>query len=209
MPITDPSTNAVTRKDGRRQLVLLFLLFVLPVAIAYMLYFGDWRPNQTRNYGELVVPPRPVGDMVLKGLDGKSQSLANFRGKWLLVYVGPASCPTVCLDNLYKMRQVRAAQAKDAPRLERLFIVTAPDDLATLPSRLRDHPGLQVLVSDASTLPVLSRLFALPSGAPPAELRRIYVIDPLGNFMMSYPADADPSRMRKDMVRLLQVSQVG
>jgi len=209
MPMTDPSTDAVTRKSGRRQLMLLFLLFVLPVAIAYMLYFGGWRPDQTRNYGELVVPPRPVGEMILKGLDGKSQALTDFRGKWLLVYVGPASCPTVCMDNLYKMRQVRAAQAKDAPRLERLFIVTVPDGLATLPSRLRDHPGLQVLVSDASTLPILSRLFALPSGAPPAELGRIYVIDPLGNFMMSYPPDADPSRMRKDMVRLLQVSQVG
>ena len=56
---------------------------------------------------------------------------------------------------------------------------------------------------------MLASHFALSSGTPPADLNRVYVIDPLGNLMMSYPADADANRMRKDLARLLRVSQVG
>jgi hypothetical protein len=34
-------------------------------------------------------------------------------------------------------------------------------------------------------------------------------VDPLGNFMMSYPADADPNGIRKDLARLLRASRIG
>jgi hypothetical protein len=38
---------------------------------------------------------------------------------------------------------------------------------------------------------------------------RIYLVDPLGNLMMSYPGDADATGMKKDLQRLLKVSQIG
>ncbi|MCX7272806.1 MAG: cytochrome C oxidase subunit I, partial [Burkholderiales bacterium] len=41
--------------------------------------------------------------------------------------------------------------------------------------------------------------------APPS----VYVVDPLGNLMMRFPADADPSRMKKDIAKLLRASRVG
>jgi len=37
----------------------------------------------------------------------------------------------------------------------------------------------------------------------------IYLIDPLGNLVLRYPRDADPSRIRKDITRLLRVSRIG
>jgi len=37
----------------------------------------------------------------------------------------------------------------------------------------------------------------------------IYMIDPLGNLMMRFPKDVDPSLMAKDIKRLLKVSQIG
>ena len=37
----------------------------------------------------------------------------------------------------------------------------------------------------------------------------IYLVDPLGNVMMRYPRDADPSRMKKDLARLLRASRIG
>jgi hypothetical protein len=37
----------------------------------------------------------------------------------------------------------------------------------------------------------------------------IYLVDPLGNLVLRYPRDADPSRMRKDLERLLKVSRIG
>ena len=48
--------------------------------------------------------------------------------------------------------------------------------------------------------------------AIPAKISQhdhIYMIDPLGNLMMRFPKDVDPSLMAKDLKRLLKVSQIG
>jgi hypothetical protein len=37
----------------------------------------------------------------------------------------------------------------------------------------------------------------------------LYVIDPLGNLMMRFPATGEPARIRKDLGRLLKASRVG
>jgi hypothetical protein len=54
-------------------------------------------------------------------------------------------------------------------------------------------------------------LSVLPSvsGIPPRDADRIYLIDPLGNLMMSYAPDAEPKGMLEDMKRLLGLSHVG
>ena len=37
----------------------------------------------------------------------------------------------------------------------------------------------------------------------------IYIIDPMGNLMMRFPAKPDPSRMKKDLSKLLRASRIG
>jgi hypothetical protein len=49
---------------------------------------------------------------------------------------------------------------------------------------------------------------ALPT-APVNDRAHIYLVDPLGNVMMRFPAGAEPRRMLKDLDRLLKASQVG
>ena len=46
-----------------------------------------------------------------------------------------------------------------------------------------------------------------PSGN--AQAPRVYLIDPLGNLMMSYAADAKAKGMLEDMKRLLRLSSIG
>ena len=46
-------------------------------------------------------------------------------------------------------------------------------------------------------------------GAAPPEAGRIYLLDPLGHLMMSYPPAIDPNDIRKDLARLMRVSRVG
>ena len=38
---------------------------------------------------------------------------------------------------------------------------------------------------------------------------RYFVVDPLGNLILSYPADADQKRLLEDLERLLDVSRIG
>jgi hypothetical protein len=46
-------------------------------------------------------------------------------------------------------------------------------------------------------------------GLPPGEEGRVYVADPHGNLVLSYPPDADREGMRDDLKRLLSVSRIG
>jgi predicted proteasome-type protease len=50
--------------------------------------------------------------------------------------------------------------------------------------------------------------FVLPGKVPGAE-PMLYLIDPAGNLMMTYPAVNDPSSILSDMRRLLKISQIG
>ena len=48
----------------------------------------------------------------------------------------------------------------------------------------------------------------LPPGAA-NDRAHIYLVDPLGNVMMRWPAKPDMRRMLKDLERLLKASQIG
>jgi hypothetical protein len=37
----------------------------------------------------------------------------------------------------------------------------------------------------------------------------IYVVDPLSNVILRFPAAPDPSKMKKDMSKLLRASRIG
>ncbi len=65
------------------------------------------------------------------------------------------------------------------------------------------------LVGPPTAVRQLAGQFRVPAGGALEGLDPIYLVDPLGNFMLHYPPDADASGMRKDLVRLLKVSQVG
>lgn len=190
-------------------LFALLALFLTGIVVSFVLIATGWRPTTTKNYGELVQPPRPVRDVALYDADGRTVPFSRYKGKWTLLYFGPAECLTPCTGNLYKMRQVVAAQGDDAHRVQRVFVVTDPKARDMLRYTLADYPGMDVLFGAPESLRELAASFSLPVGTPLEGLHRLYVIDPLGNFMMSYPADADPTRINKDVKLLLRASHIG
>ena len=181
-----PSPESVRR--GRIKLALLGAFFALPFVLGTLAWWLDWAPGATSNYGELVAPPQPLAGPPFDAL----------RGKWLLVSFDAAACDAYCEKKLYFMRQVRRAQGKDQDRVERLWVLT--DD---------HQPRAEVLAAIEGTR--LARDAALPAAfaAPGAARDHIYLVDPLGNLMMRFPRDPDPSRMIKDLSRLLRASRVG
>lgn len=194
---------------GRWKLVALAALFAAPVVLATLLYTLDWRPRGAVNYGELVQPPRPVADIDLRTPDGKPWRSGELREKWHMVYFAPPECAEACAQNLYKMRQVHVAQGQERDRVERVMVLTGTGSPAWLASVMEEYPDLRVVTGTEANIRALAQQFALPQGSPLDRLERIYVVDPIGNFMMSYPAEADPARVRKDLKHLLKVSQIG
>lgn len=203
--MTDPAHQSASR----RKILLLAALFALPVVIAYALYFSGWRPAATGNHGELVQPPRPVADVMLTRLDGRPMQFRELQGKWTLLIFSAAECLKSCERNLHNLRQVIAAQGEKSERVQSALVVTDTKALDLLRYTVKDYPDLHVIVGPPAAVAELARQFALPAGGPLEDPGRIYLVDPLGNFMMSYPAGADPNGIRKDLARLLRVSRIG
>lgn len=196
-------------RRGRWVLLALAALFLSGLVASFVLVQSGWRPRVTRNYGDLVEPARPIEEVALRDLDGGPTSFGTLRGKWTLLYFGSAECLKPCTDDLYKMRQVALAQGDEAHRVQKVFVVTDPAALDLLRYTLADYPGTKVLHGPPEAVRALAEQFTVPAGGALDGLHRIYVVDPLGNFMMSYPADADPSHMNKDLHLLLRASHIG
>jgi hypothetical protein len=54
-----------------------------------------------------------------------------------------------------------------------------------------------------------AEVFAEATPEPLDEAGRIYIVDPLGNLMMSYARDAEPKGLLTDMKKLLKLSHIG
>jgi cytochrome oxidase Cu insertion factor (SCO1/SenC/PrrC family) len=195
MQLRDTEANATARRS-RRTLWLLFALCAAPIVGSYAVYHF-WRPTARVNYGELL-EPRPLPGADLVSSDGKPFRLAQLKGEWVLLTSGPAMCDDACRDRLVYTRQVRLAQGAQSGRVERVWLLTdagSPD--AAL---LAEHPDLRVVRDRDGGV-----VSGLPAPGPPSE--HIYVIDPLGNLMMRFPANPDPKRILKDLSRLLRHSK--
>jgi cytochrome oxidase Cu insertion factor (SCO1/SenC/PrrC family) len=113
------------------------------------------------------------------------------------------SCAERCRTSLYEMRQVRLALDRDMVRVQRVFI--ADDGCCDLKFLHEQHPDLLALRVSPAAAPLLALLPRRNGG----NASRIYLIDPLGNLMMSYAPDAKPKGMLEDMKRLLRLSHIG
>jgi cytochrome oxidase Cu insertion factor (SCO1/SenC/PrrC family) len=186
-------------RRGRIKLLALAAFFALPVVAGYVAYFFDLAPGATANYGTLI-PAHPLSDTPLQDPQGRPFRLSELRGKWVLVQFDSGACSAYCERKLYFMRQVRKALGKDTPRVERLWLVT---DAAT--------PSAQLLQAIEGTR--LARIAGNAIAAEfPAELAaadHVYLVDPHGNLMMRFPREPDPSRMLKDLQRLMKISGIG
>lgn len=179
---SDPLTR------GRVKLALLGLFFAAPFALAWLAVWLDLAPGATSNYGELVTPPRPLAGAALERL----------RGKWVLVTLDTAACDAYCEKKLYFMRQLRRAQGKDQDRVERLWLLTDAG---------RPRAALRTAIEGTHVEPAAALAARFPAAGAVSD--HIYVVDPLGNLMMRYPREPDPSRMLKDLQRLLGLSGIG
>jgi cytochrome oxidase Cu insertion factor (SCO1/SenC/PrrC family) len=199
--------NAAERELRARNLRLLALLgclFLLPLALAFWVYYGtDWRPVRTVNHGELITPARPLPAVQLQpAIETDVPPAELFHRKWSLVYVGDGQCDDTCRKSLYVMRQTRLSLNNEMGRVERVFLTTAnccaQDYLA------HEHPGLQVF--DASSIAAQSLLNVFPVAEREQSL---FIVDPLGNLMMRYDVRQNPKGLLQDLKKLLSLSHIG
>ena len=122
-------------------------------------------------------------------------------GYWVLLYANDAPCDEACAHSLYTLRQSRLMLGKEMDRLVRVFLHgdTAPDTVLLAD----EHQGLVALNDGA--------LKELPDNKKPTDLEAggYYLIDPIGNLVMYFQPDIDPSAMVEDINHLLELSRIG
>jgi len=186
---------------GRWKMIAVLLVCAAPVIASYFTYYVI-RPEGRRNFGELVDPQRPLPDQVATDLAGKTVNLRELKGQWLLVSVGSGHCNDACVQQLYLQRQMREGLGKDKDRIDRVWLVSDEQPLA--PAML---PGLQ----EATVLRVPQAELArwLEPAAGHALSEHLYVVDPLGNWMLRFPANLDvatAAKAKRDLERLMRAS---
>lgn len=189
---------------GRPQFLLLAVLFFAPLLAAVLLYFAfpQWRPEGHTNYGQLVTPARPIPQAELLDASGAPVGAGALRGKWTFVYLGQGACEQPCADKLYQIRQIRTLLNEKRLRVQRVYIAANPADLSAARAALEtEHPDLHYYAD--TPMQDYRRFFA---GRDPQAL---YLVDPLGNWLMIYPAGAESKGILGDIRKLLRVSQIG
>jgi len=204
MKPTPPPRPVVMRR--RAQLILIAALFLGPLALSFWAYYGvRLRPAGHTNQGELVTPARPLPDAILAMRTGSTTTAELLRGRWTLVYVARGDCDGDCRRALEVARSVVQALGSDAPRAHRVLLIDAPCCGASTPERSAEL-GVAWLAGEEGAR--LAQALRLANGArfPPG---RTYLVDPLGNLMMTYPAGTAEPPMLRDLEHLLKLSHIG
>ncbi len=203
MPRLDLQAQATRRTArGRWQLLLVVLACAAPVLASYFAYYVV-RPEGRSNYAALIEPARELpAALTLRELDGRAVDARTLRGQWLLVAVGPAACDQACEKRLYAQRQLREMTGRDRDRIDKLWLVT--DDAPVKPelrAALAAAPATQVLRVPAAEL---AAWFAPAPGESLAS--HLYLVDPMGRWMMRAPAALEPAKFKRDLERVLRAS---
>jgi cytochrome oxidase Cu insertion factor (SCO1/SenC/PrrC family) len=201
--MSDPLSNSV-RNRKRLTLIALMALFLSPVLAAWL-----WTPDTFRNRGELIDPPQPLVNVPMISPDGSDVDLTNLFGRWTYVFFVEAGCDESCKQLADAVERVRLSQGKNEKRVRLMVITLSPDALSSVDEIRLIMPKTIVLGVNAAEKEQLLPQFMSSGEASALQSGSIFLVDPMGNLMMSYPAKADPTDLRKDISRLLRASRIG
>lgn len=182
---------------GRFTLLLISAIFFTPILLAMYLYFSDstWRPSESTQRGELVTPPIQLPDESFAATDGDFQ----FRETWSLLVPAGDQCDSECATTLEHVRQIRLSLGPKMTRLQNVFVPTSTAPAGAIDRTL--FPKLIISNPEAAAL-IHERIGDWQNG-------QFFLVDPLGNLMMSYAPGTEMADVRKDLGHLLKISEIG
>ena len=185
-------TNTETPQRSNATLWLLITITILPIIAAYSYYyFGDFK--KFGNNGELI---NPVIDIAaLKLVDENQQTIErkDLTKKWRMILVVGKDCKQECKTSLYNMRQKNVALGKNYDRFRHMIVHTEKMSVELSELILKEYKDAlhAYTAKDTATnvfKPVDSNIYS----------NSIYIMDPIGNIMMSFKTGMDPKIIMKD-----------
>jgi cytochrome oxidase Cu insertion factor (SCO1/SenC/PrrC family) len=201
--LPSPTLPSATVRHGRLKMLLVLLVCAAPVIASYFTYYII-RPQGRTNHGVLIQPQRPLpaaAELPLSDLKGAPFEPSNLKGQWLLIAVAGGACDALCERQLYLQRQLRESLGKHKDRLDRVWLI---DDAVAPRSELM--PALQGATVLRAPAEALERWLSAASGDAQGLAVHFYLVDPLGNYMMRFPAPSEPDRIKRDLEKLMRAA---
>ncbi len=197
-------TNQITK--NHRTIIILALMTIIPFSIAwYLTTDPDFRPGSTNN-GELVIPIITTERSDLQGIDGFSvNNIDELKGHWVMLNIIPdAQCSKVCIDAIHATKQLRLMLNKDLTRTRRAVIVMQREQQDSYQPWWDEDDRLLKVKPVAALAEKIRKLLG-----PGMADGQLILMDPLGNLMMQYKSGFDPYAVKRDLKKLLRISQIG
>jgi protein SCO1/2 len=155
-------------------------------------------------------------DFTLTDHDGRPRTLADFRGKVVLLFFGYLQCPNYCPLTLARLAEVMALLGADAQRVQVLFVTVDPE--RDPPQALKEyvsnfHPSFLGLYTTPAATPELALKFRVyfrkVPGATPGNYHIdhavfSYAYDPTGRLRLRLSDSLPAADIAADLRRLLQ-----
>ncbi len=191
---THPDPETVRRRN-RGMLVALFVLFFGGMLVAGLLRFSGWRPEGSKNKGEMLQPYGDLREYTPTLAGGGTYGWKDEPRIWRIV-VAPRGCDAEraaeCTRLLADLDKVWRLMTKDADRVHVLWA-------GALPAGVVPPQEVRVLRADDGLRAGLAR-WNEPGGDA------AWLVDPNGFVVLRYAPGFDPGDLRTDLARLLKIN---
>lgn len=160
-------------------------------------------------------PPQTAPNFTLTDQEGQLYTLADQRGKAVLLFFGYTHCPDVCPQTLVDFRRIKSALGPLADRVQFVFVTLDPE--RDTPEKLKEYleifdPSFVGLSGQPQELePVWQAYGAFAQKTEPDENGHYwvihssytYMIDPDGDLRVVYSFDTPPDDIVADLLHLI------
>ena len=194
---------------------------VLGASIGLLLAGGivSWQLSKdearTQVMQQQALHPQPInigGAFTLKDQDGKVFTDADLRGKYSLVYFGYTFCPDMCPTGLQSMSRATEQLGADADKLNLVFITIDP--ARDTPAKLKEYVGpfgakIHALSGTPEQTAQVAKAYQIyyakvesedgPQNYEMDHSSLIYLMNPEGKFVASFPEEVDAKVLADSM----------
>jgi protein SCO1/2 len=147
--------------------------------------------------------------------NGQRRTLADFKGKAVVVFFGFTQCPDVCPTSLAEMAQAKALLGDQGDRLQGLFVSVDPE--RDTPEVMKEYmvnfdPTFLALFTSPDALPALAKSFKIyykkvdgptPTSYTMDHSAGSYVYDAQGRIRLYHRYGSGAQALASDVKRLL------
>jgi hypothetical protein len=201
--IENNSADVKKQSTGRKMLLGLAVIFILPFTIAATLHLLEIRPGG-KSFGNLITPPVTLQFPEFNAVEGDVYPAERWNKIWSIVIIDDNSCAEECQKKVDMLNRVHISLNKEYDRVQRVLLLQGEVDLNKIAALQTQFSDLIILTAKDDSQQTFVQVFNSS-----AEKGSVYLVDPLGNLMMSYPQSLAPKELYSDLKRLLKNSWGG